>query len=367
MSQVTISALGKTFGATRALDALDLTVEDGEFVVLLGPSGCGKTTALRCLAGLDHPDQGAIRMGGRVTVDAATGAFVPANRRDIGMVFQSYALWPHMTVAANVGYPLKMRGRGRDDIRRRVAEVLDLVGLAAHAARYPGELSGGQQQRVALARALSAEPALVLFDEPLSNLDAQLRLRLRDEIRRIHGERRRTSIYVTHDQSEALTLADRIVLMRDGRIEQQGSPDEIFLSPRNRFVAEFVGIANFLPGTVTGPARFLPDGWGREIAVAQGRLPPGTRATAAFRASAAQVTGDSDGVPATLLSAQYTGETFDARVEVAGHRITAAMPLHHGVARARAGAPVRLTLNAPEILLLSEDGGDIPAAAMAAE
>ncbi|WP_142627682.1 ABC transporter ATP-binding protein [Rhizobium sp. P007] len=377
MSRVEIETISRTFGTNRALDELSLTVEDGEFVVLLGPSGCGKTTALRSIAGLEHPDLGSIRIGGREVVNPEVGVLVPANRRDIGMVFQSYALWPHMSVAQNIAYPLKARGRG-GEARARVAGILEVVGLEHHADRYPSELSGGQQQRVALARALVADPALVLFDEPLSNLDAQLRTRLRNEIRRIHRHRQRTSLYVTHDQAEALTLADRIVLLNHGRIEQIGTPGEIFLKPRNRFVAEFVGIGNFLSGVVTGAsaqgARFRPDGWLRDLHIASPPPPSGTRATAAFRTSSASVTAGGAGesanaVEGRLTDVSYTGDRFEAEIEVAGTAITASITLGDGGAASLAerGRPVSIRIPPTEILLLSEHDPETAPKALAAE
>ncbi|AJE46152.1 ABC transporter ATP-binding protein [Celeribacter indicus] len=362
MSQVDISGLSKSFGNASALNALDLGIADGEFVVLLGPSGCGKTTALRCIAGLEYPDAGTIHIGGREVVAPQSSLFVPPHRRGIGMVFQSYALWPHMTIEANVGYPLRARGADRATIRRKTSELLELVGLDGFARRHPAELSGGQQQRVALARALVADPALVLFDEPLSNLDAQLRIRLRDEIRRIHSTRRRTSIYVTHDHAEALTLADRIVLLNRGRIEQQGTPDEIFLAPRSRFVAEFVGIHNFLPGRITGHTAhgvtFRPDTWQSDLNVASTSRPAiGARATAGFRTSSATAvaTPDDDrGFSARLIATSYTGERFDAQVDAGGHTLTVSLPLSgHGGVRAGEGY-VHIRIQPSEILLLPD-------------
>jgi iron(III) transport system ATP-binding protein len=232
---------GRRKGAVHALTELSLDVRRGEFLVLLGPSGCGKTTLLRSIAGLLEPTAGRIELHGDVVFDADTGAWLPPNRRDIGMVFQQYALWPHMTVERNVAFPLRARGL-KDDLRDgRVAEVLELVQCSQYAKRYPPELSGGQQQRIALARALAARPAVMLMDEPLSNLDALLRIDLRAELRRVHEELRFTSVYVTHDQVEAMSLATRLVVMRAGRIEQVGSPDEVYRRPATEYVAEFLG------------------------------------------------------------------------------------------------------------------------------
>ncbi len=251
MSKVILERVDKAFdGRVNAVRQLDLEIEDGEFFVLLGPSGCGKTTTLRCIAGLEEPESGRISLAGETVLDAARGLFVAPEKRHIGMVFQNYALWPHMTVRQNVAYPLKTRAGERQAQQRAVAEALALVGLESLAERYPAELSGGQQQRVALARALVGKPRLLLFDEPLSNLDAQLRLRLRRDLRRIHRELGYTAVYVTHDHAEALALADRIAVMNAGRLEQVGTPSEIFLSPRSRYVAEFVGFENIYPATL---------------------------------------------------------------------------------------------------------------------
>ena len=237
-----------------AVDDVSLTVSPGELLVLLGPSGCGKTTLLRCLAGLENPDSGRIDIKGRTVF--SDRARVPSGERRVGMVFQSYALWPHMTVEQNVGYPLRNLPRGRrlsrSAVAARVAELLELMGLQEQARRRPGQLSGGQQQRVALARAIAAGNDVVLFDEPLSNIDAKVREALRLELRRMQRELGFTAVYVTHDQTEALELADRIAVMRDGKVVQLGTGREIYRDPSSRFVAEFVGTSNLLP--VTGRA-----------------------------------------------------------------------------------------------------------------
>jgi iron(III) transport system ATP-binding protein len=222
----------------------------GEFVVLLGPSGCGKTTTLRCVAGLEHPTSGVITIGNSVVSDPARGILVPPRQRNIGMVFQSYAVWPHMTVRQNVAYPLRHRKVPRNEMDGKVDEVLELVGLSEYAARPVTALSGGQMQRVALARSLVYRPQLLLLDEPLSNLDAKLRLRLRDDLRRIIKQTNVTAIYVTHDQSEAVVLGDRIGVMRDGLLLQMAAPEEIYNRPADLFVANFTGASNLLAGRV---------------------------------------------------------------------------------------------------------------------
>jgi iron(III) transport system ATP-binding protein len=247
MSHLSIRNVSKYFGGrdrVAALTGVSLEIESGEMLVLLGPSGCGKTTLLRMIAGLEEPSGGRIEIGGRAVVDTETGVAVPLHRRDIGLVFQNYALWPHMTVLDNVAFPLKARGIETHEAHRRAHKVLELVGCGLLGERFPAQLSGGQQQRVALSRSLSAEPKTVLFDEPLSNVDAQLRRVLRAEIRRIHDEVRFTGVYVTHDQREGLELGDRIAVMRGGTIEQIGTPSEIHDRPATAYVASFLGIGN---------------------------------------------------------------------------------------------------------------------------
>ncbi len=239
-----ISDLVKSFGPLRAVDGVTLEINPGELFFLLGPSGCGKTTLLRSVAGFHQPDSGTITIGTRDVTRLAPW------RRDTGMVFQSYALWPHMTVAENVAFGLKVRGVSRSAIQRRVTEALKRVHMAERATAKPNQLSGGQQQRVALARALVIEPQCLLLDEPLSNLDAKLRIEMRGEIRRICKEAGLTAIYVTHDQKEALAIADRLAIMRDGRLEQVGSPRQVYHQPISRFVAGFIGEANFIEGRV---------------------------------------------------------------------------------------------------------------------
>ena len=245
---VTIQGVVKRFGAVTAVDAVDLTVADGELFTLLGPSGCGKTTLLRLLAGFYQPDAGTIRFGDRVV-----NGLAPYERR-IGMVFQNYALWPHMTVADNIGYGLRLQRLPHEAAVERLREGLRKVNLVGFEARYPGQLSGGQQQRVALARALVLNPDILLLDEPLSNLDAKIRVQVRAEIRRLQRELAITTIYVTHDQEEALSLSDRVAVMRDGRVLQVGPPRDLYERPRTRFVADFVGTNNLVPGEVESRA-----------------------------------------------------------------------------------------------------------------
>src|SRR5713101_8346560 len=246
-----VTDLRKQFAIGRpAIDGVSFAVPAGEIVVLLGPSGCGKTTTLRCVAGLEHPTSGEISIGGRVVSSPGRGILVPPRSRDLGMVFQSYAVWPHMTVRQNVIYPLKHRKIARAEAARKVDEVLELVGLSEYADRPVVALSGGQMQRVALARSIVYRPQLLLLDEPLSNLDAKLRLRLRDDLRLILKQTGMTALYVTHDQAEAVVLGDRIGVMRDGKLLQIGTPDQIYNRPADLFVANFTGASNMLAGRV---------------------------------------------------------------------------------------------------------------------
>ncbi|NYG07593.1 putative spermidine/putrescine transport system ATP-binding protein [Phycicoccus badiiscoriae] len=245
---VELTRLRRTYGEVVALDDLTLRLAPGELVALLGPSGCGKTTALRCLAGLEDPDAGRIEVGGKDITAVAT------NRRDMGMVFQAYSLFPHLTARQNVEFGLQLRGQASERRRARAAEMLELVGLSSQADRYAHQMSGGQQQRVALARALAIEPQVLLLDEPLSALDAKVRVQLRDEIRRIQLEVGTTTLFVTHDQEEALAVADRVGVMRNGRLEQIAAPEELYSRPANDFVADFVGVTNRLPGEAQAQA-----------------------------------------------------------------------------------------------------------------
>jgi len=248
---VTLTGVGRSFGALKAVDAVDLAVESAEFVTLLGPSGCGKTTTLRMVAGLEQNDTGSITIGGRVVSDASAGLFVPPDHRKLGMVFQSYAIWPHMTVFDNVAYPLSVRHVPKPEITARVMAALKLVEMEGYAERPAPALSGGQQQRVAIARALVFEPEVLLLDEPLSNLDARLRTQMGEEFRALQRRLRITTLYVTHDQEEAMALSDRVVVMDKGRALQVGAPEEVYRRPLSRTVAAFFGTPNFIEARVT--------------------------------------------------------------------------------------------------------------------
>jgi sn-glycerol 3-phosphate transport system ATP-binding protein len=256
MADVALQAVTKRFGANTVLHSLDAIIPDGSFVVVVGPSGCGKSTLLRLVAGLEMPDSGEIRIGGRVVNDIEPGG------RNIAMVFQNYALYPHMTVAENIGFGLSIRGTPRREIATRVREAADILGIGELLSRKPRHLSGGQRQRVAMGRAMVRHPSVFLFDEPLSNLDAKLRVGMRTELKRLHRELGTTSLYVTHDQIEAMTLGDRLIVMNGGLVEQQGAPLDIYLTPASSFVAAFIGSPpiNLLPARSTQDGLLLADG-----------------------------------------------------------------------------------------------------------
>jgi iron(III) transport system ATP-binding protein len=313
---VRLDAITKRFGSTLAVDAVSLTVEPGEFLTLLGPSGCGKTTTLRVVAGLEEPT------AGRVWIDGEDVTDRPPHARDITMVFQSYALFPHLSVFENVAYGLRVLRRPADEVRHRVGEALGLAGIGDLGARAPSALSGGQQQRVALARALVLRPKVLLFDEPLSNLDAKLRKRMRDEIRALQRRTGITALYVTHDQAEALAVSDRIAVMAHGRVEQLGAPADIYRRPLTRFVADFIGEANLFPVAVeeSGP-------WGARVRLGAVRLSvpngpaPGGAATLvarpeAIRIQAAAPAPPPDGTLAgEVRQAAYLGAAAEYAVE----------------------------------------------------
>ena len=305
---------GKDFYAVKDTS---LTIQPGSFVTLLGPSGCGKTTTLRMIAGFESPDEGEIYLG-----DEAINALTP-NKRDTAMVFQSYALLPHYNVFDNVAYGLKLRKVPKDEIKRRVMAILDLVELTGMEGRMTNQLSGGQQQRVALARALVIEPSVLLFDEPLSNLDAKLRVSMRTEIRRIQQRVGITAIYVTHDQSEAMALSDQIIVMKNGVVEQMGTPQEIYYHPKNEFVADFIGEANFLRGTMTGRenGHAIIRVEGHDMPVAdRPDMEPGREYTIVLRPEAAHLS-DEGGVPCRVSLSCFMGSYQNYHVQLGDIRI----------------------------------------------
>ena len=317
MASVELRNLTKRYGSLAVVDDISLTIEHGKLVCLLGPSGCGKTTTLRLLAGFVDPSAGEIRVGDRLISSPANT--VPPERRNMSMIFQSYALWPHMTVAENIIYGLKLRKLPRDVIGAKLDAILATTKLAALAERYPGELSGGQQQRVALARALIVEPETLLLDEPLSNLDANLREEMRFEVRRLHDTYRYTTVYVTHDQSEAMTTADVICVMNGGKIEQAGSPEEIYDRPRSEFVARFIGSSNVVKGKGLNGGRIELAG----IALQCSGEPvvPGAPTAVSIRPHGITLTAappqNADNVlPATVVRQVFLGDSRDYMVEL---------------------------------------------------
>jgi len=359
MPGVVITGLTKRFGDVAAVAGLNLTVQPGELVALLGPSGCGKTTTLRLVAGFMAPDAGEIRVGDRVL--SSPGTVIPPERRRMAMIFQSYALWPHMTVAQNVAYGLRFGGTPRGEREGKIEEILRAVQLSGYGARYPGELSGGQQQRVAVARALVVEPEILLLDEPLSNLDASLREEMRFEIRRLHERFGITTLYVTHDQAEAMVISDRAAVIRNGRVEQIGAPHELFERPRTRFVAEFIGKTNLIDA-VADSAGSVARGRLR-LRVAADGLIPGAPAVVSIRphvialgprAGTQTPAPGTNALTGTVLRASYLGDTVDYQVTLEESdvvlRVTGPTP-----ARARAGDPVSVTVAAEACVLLPAD------------
>ena len=342
MSSVRMNGLSKSYGGRTILDGLNLTVEAGESFTLLGPSGCGKTVLMRLLAGFETPDAGTIAIGD--TIVAGGGADVPPDRRGLGMVFQDYAVWPHMSVRDNVAYPLKIAGIAAADRERRTQTAIGQVGLGGLETRMPSQLSGGQQQRVALARALVSEPSLLLLDEPLNNLDANLREEMRFEIRELQQKLGITLIYVTHDQEIALAIADRIGVMDDtGRLRQVGTPDDVFDRPADAYIYRFLGIANFVPMRRIGENWRFPDGvgtWAGE--------PPdlaGDSLTLGCRPFDIEMRRDGTGLPGVVTRASFLGAQMDYLIDAGGVTLRAATDSRRALAaeqRFEEGEPCRL-------------------------
>jgi iron(III) transport system ATP-binding protein len=357
MPGVALKSLTKRYGDVGAVDGLSLEVKPGELMALLGPSGCGKTTTLRLVAGFLVPEAGEIWVGDRCLSSPAS--VVPPERRRMAMIFQSYALWPHMTVAQNVAYGLRFKPNvARGDRDARVREMLRVVQLAGYEHRYPGELSGGQQQRVAVARALVVEPEILLLDEPLSNLDANLREEMRFEIRRLHETFGITTLYVTHDQGEAMVISDRIAVLQAGRVAQVGTADDLYHRPRTRFVAEFIGRTNVVDGIATAVDTVAHGGL--RLRVAPGELQPGTRVTLSIRPHQVRLDAAVDGPDrantfrGTVRRAAFLGDTIDYEVTIAGSDLVlraAAAP----TPRFEVGAAVVLRI-APGACVLLGDG-----------
>jgi putative spermidine/putrescine transport system ATP-binding protein len=343
---VTLVDLRRSYGQIHALDGLTLDIAPGEFVALLGPSGCGKTTALRVLAGLEDADSG------RVEVDGKDITAVPTSARDMGMVFQAYSLFPHMTARQNVEFGLRLRRIPSARRRSRASDMLDLVELSDHAERYAHQLSGGQQQRVALARALAIEPQVLLLDEPLSALDAKVRVQLRDEIRRIQLEVGTTTLFVTHDQEEALAVADRVGVMRDGDLEQLASPHDLYARPATPFVADFVGLTNRLRGTVQAGLAVL---LGTSIPLLPGSVQTGP-ALVLIRPESIAVTADLAG-RATVIAASFLGSTGSLRAVTESGEMVLAQIDNDAVATFSPGDKVTLTPRPDPALAVAADAG----------
>ena len=316
MASVTIRKVRKAFGEVQIIHGVDIDIADGEFVVLVGPSGCGKSTLLRMLAGLENISGGEILIGDRVVNN------VPPKERDIAMVFQNYALYPHMTVADNMAFSMNLRKAPKEEIKERVDKAAKILGLEKLLDRFPKQLSGGQRQRVAMGRAIVRDPQVFLFDEPLSNLDAKLRVQMRTEIKELHQRLRTTTVYVTHDQIEAMTMADKIVVMHDGIVEQIGAPLDLYDNPQNVFVAGFIGspAMNFIKGKVTGGV-FAADG-GFTLPI--GKVPPGAEGKAAiYGLRPEHVRIDPAGVPAEVVVVEPTGSETQVVLKVGGQEIIA--------------------------------------------
>ena len=345
--EVRLEDLRRSYAGVTALDGLSLTMAPGELVALLGPSGCGKTTAMRLVAGLEEANSGRVVFGGKDVTN------LPANKRDVGMVFQAYSLFPHMTAQQNVAFGLSLHKVGVDERKRRAGEMLELVGLSAYANRYAHQLSGGQQQRVALARALAIQPTVLLLDEPLSALDAKVRSRLRDEIRRVQLEVGTTTLFVTHDQEEALAIADRVGVMNKGRLEQLDAPTAIYSRPATAFVAEFVGLTNRLTAVVKD----------REVEVRGTRLPlvqpdaANGPAIALIRPEAVALSGEQDGVQGPLvgsvIAVSFLGATSRVTVDLGDVTVLVQMPTAEAAAHP-AGSRVRLVIR-PDPVLIARD------------
>jgi multiple sugar transport system ATP-binding protein len=346
MARVTMRGLRKSYGGVPVIHGVDVAIEDGEFAVLVGPSGCGKSTLLRMIAGLESVTGGEVRIGERVVNDLAPG------ERDIAMVFQSYALYPHKTVRANMGFALKLRRVDPKVVAERVETAAAILGLGAYLDRYPRQLSGGQRQRVAMGRAIVRDPQVFLFDEPLSNLDAKLRVAMRAEIKELHQRLGTTTVFVTHDQIEAMTMADKIVVMQDGRIEQTGAPLEVYDRPRNRFVAEFIGspAMNLVEGVASDGGVEVA---GAVLPLAGPRPAPGRRVVYGVRPEHLELAAE--GLPATVAVVEPTGAETMVYLRFAGRELVAVFRERHDLAP---GQEVRLRPRAERAHLFDPASGE---------
>ncbi len=365
---LSVERLRKSFADRRtsvaAVNGVSFAVDEGQFYTLLGPSGCGKTTTLRCVAGLEQPDAGTVTIAGRVVVADSPRVFVPPHKRGIGMVFQSYAIWPHMTVFENVAFPLRVTksGLGRAALRARVEEAVATVQLSGYEDRNATQLSGGQQQRLALARALVGRPRLLLLDEPLSNLDAKLRDRMRNELRDLQRRLGITTLYVTHDQVEALSMSNRIAVMHQGEIVQESTPRDIYLRPTAKFVADFVGTSNFMDAEILGPAPL--GGWSlsASVGVLRANAPDGVvageRVIVSIRPENIRVHASDPGVPNTFSGrveqVTFLGETIDCRLRVGGQLL---LSRQHPSVRLRPDDPAWVELPVEQCAVITETHG----------
>ena len=362
MASVRIESVSKAYAGRAILASLSLEIQDGECFTLLGPSGCGKTVLMRLIAGFEAPDSGSISIGDQLVASAASAQFLPPEQRALGMVFQDYAVWPHMSVFDNVAYPLKLAQVEAGALRERTLRAVGLVGLDGLEARLPSQLSGGQQQRVALARALVSEPRLLLLDEPLNNLDANLREEMRFEIKALQRKLGITILYVTHDQEIALAISDRLAVMDEtGSLRQIGAPQEVYEHPADDFVFRFLGIANFLPVRRDGADLYI----GGSTTPWVGPEPDqhGARITAGFRPSDVLLARDGDGLPGHIVRASFLGAQVDYLIDIAGTLIRAALPSHECLARGLLfveGEPCRVGLATVQWF-----GGDIVSGARA--
>ena len=359
MSGIKIGGLEKRFGNTIAINDLDLVIKEGEFVSLLGPSGCGKTTVLRSLAGLETPNAGTIEMNDQVVFSATKAILVPPGRRGLGMVFQSYALWPHMTVEANVTFGLEVIGLKREEQKDKMTKALQMVGIEELAKRYPSELSGGQQQRVALARAIVTEPRVLLLDEPLSNLDAKLRLQMRAELQRLHRQLGCTIVYVTHDQIEAMTLSTSVVVLRQGVLQQIASPHQIYRQPANSWVADFVGnpSINMLNGIVLASGDEIRLDCGPTLRVSTARLTPGAKVSVGLRPEDLQPNNNGQAIfNGAIHSVQPAGSETFAQVRVNTEIVTIKVP---GELNLAIDEEVKLGVEAKAVLVFDFDSGKL--------
>ncbi|MBB3565069.1 multiple sugar transport system ATP-binding protein [Rhizobium sp. BK512] len=346
MSEIELRNVGKSYGSVAVLNDISLDMGDGEFVVLVGPSGCGKSTLLRMIAGLEDISAGEITIGGKVVND------MPAKERDIAMVFQSYALYPHMKVAENMSFALKLAGAPKAEIRKRVEEAAGILGLEKLLDRLPRELSGGQRQRVAMGRAIVRDPRAFLFDEPLSNLDAKLRVKMRSEIKKLHQRLGKTTVYVTHDQTEAMTMADKIVVLNGGKVEQVGAPLTLYNDPANLFVAGFIGSPeiNLIPATMGQGAAMTASGVALPLT---NPLRPGSDIVYGIRPQ--HITLATDGVPGRISLVEPTGEDQELVVDMGGEDISVVV---HGGRLLSAGQDVKLSIDIDKVLLFDRATGE---------